>query len=116
MANRNTFLRIANAVLVTALMFLPMGMAAQASAAIARDALIRTTGYLYDRVGNRSQKFETTAGGTTITNYAYDANDRLTQESRTVGGGSPAITAYTWGGNGKPAKVHTSSGLIYSWY
>lgn len=37
----------------------------------------RVYGYTYDKVENRKTKSETVNGATTVTDYAYDANDRL---------------------------------------
>ncbi|MBC3916477.1 RHS repeat-associated core domain-containing protein, partial [Undibacterium sp. CY18W] len=76
---------------------------------------MRTIDYQYDKVGNRSQKTETTQAGTETTTYVYDSNDRLTQEMKTVGATSTAIT-YTWDDKGNLlTKTVTGQVTVYAW-
>jgi len=66
----------------------------------------RTTGWTYDKVGNRQT--ETVAIGSTIvtTSYVYDANDRLLSESS---GGQ--TTTYTYDANGNTKTRSGPNGL-----
>ncbi|MFZ6732644.1 hypothetical protein ACO0LG_12035 [Undibacterium sp. Ji42W] len=66
-------------------------------------------------MGNRNQKTETTASGTTTTTYTYYANDRLTQETK-VAGATSTVTACTWDNRGN-LSTKTAGGqvTVYSW-
>ncbi|MBC3920143.1 RHS repeat protein [Undibacterium sp. CY18W] len=78
-------------------------------------ATVRTTDYQYDKVGNRSQKTETTQAGTEITAYSYDSNDRLVQETKTVGA-TQSTTSYTWDDKGNLiTKTVAGQVTVYSW-
>jgi RHS repeat-associated protein len=80
------------------------------------NAVVRTTGYGYDKVGNRSSKSETTAAGTETIAYGYDSNDRLTQETKTTVTGSQVLTTYTWDANGNvKTKTTGTSATFYVW-
>src|SRR6266545_8988 len=69
----------------------------------------RTTGYNYDKVGNRKTKTEAAGGPSTVTTYTYDANDRLAQEVRSSGAVS-VTTLYGWDANGNLASKTVGSG------
>ncbi|WP_373524896.1 RHS repeat-associated core domain-containing protein [Nostoc sp.] len=72
----------------------------------------RVYGYTYDKVGNRKTKSETVNGATTVTDYAYDANDRLLNE--TVN--QQAVTNYTYDNNGNTlTKTENSIITEYTW-
>jgi len=58
----------------------------------------RSAAWTYDAVGNRLTQTEIDGGGTTITAYVYDTNDRLLSESAT--GAVPGITTYGYDDNG----------------
>ncbi|MBI5279996.1 MAG: hypothetical protein HY854_26435 [Burkholderiales bacterium] len=58
------------------------------------------TRYAYDLVGNRTQMKVTTASGTEITSYTYDAADRLTRETLSLAAGGTRTIDYTYDGNG----------------
>ncbi|MFZ6778501.1 transglutaminase domain-containing protein [Undibacterium sp. Ji83W] len=76
---------------------------------------VRTTDYQYDKVGNRSQKTEATASGTTTTTYTYDANDRLTLETKTTGANN-VVTTYTWDDKGNLSTKTTGGQVtVYGW-
>ncbi len=76
---------------------------------------VRMTDYQYDKVGNRSQKIETIASGTTTTIYTYDANDRLAQETKTVGAVS-TVTTYSWDDKGNlSTKITGGQVTVYGW-
>ncbi|WP_397330342.1 RHS repeat-associated core domain-containing protein [Nostoc sp. FACHB-190] len=68
--------------------------------------------YTFDKVGNRLTKNETVNGTTTITNYAYDANDRLLNE--TVN--QQVVVNYTYDHNGN-TLTKTENGITteYTW-
>ncbi len=69
-------------------------------------------GYSYDKVGNRKTKSENVNGATTVTNYAYDANDRLLDE--TVN--QQLVANYTYDNNGN-TLIKTENGITteYTW-
>lgn len=72
----------------------------------------RTSGYVYDNVGNRLTKTETVNGTTTTTGYTYDANDRLLRE--TVNG--QITTTYTYDDNGNTlTKTEPGQETRYTW-
>ena len=76
----------------------------------------RTTGFSFDKAGNRLQKVETTSQGTETTNYTYDANDRLTQEVKTTNANTQVQTLYTWDDNGNLKSKTTGAQLtLYNW-
>lgn len=78
-------------------------------------AILRTTDYAYDRVGNRSRKTETTAAGTQTTTYTYDANDRLLAESRVDVSGTTQ-NLYSWDDNGNLiSRVDGAVTTFYGW-
>lgn len=80
------------------------------------NAVVRTTDYDYDKVGNRSTRSETTAAGTETIVYKYDSNDRLTQELKTTATNSQVLTAYTWDANGNMvSKAVGSNVTAYVW-
>ncbi|MEH2292109.1 RHS repeat domain-containing protein [Nostoc sp.] len=68
--------------------------------------------YTYNKVGNRKTKSETVNSATTVTNYAYDANDRLLNE--TVN--QQIIANYTYDHNGNTLRK-TENGITteYTW-
>ncbi|OUL33998.1 putative Ig domain-containing protein [Nostoc sp. 106C] len=68
--------------------------------------------YNYDKVGNRTAKNETVNGTTKVTNYGYDANDRLLNE--TVN--QQVVVNYTYDNNGN-TLTKTENGITteYSW-
>ncbi len=72
----------------------------------------RIYSYTFDKVGNRTSKSETVNGGTTVTNYAYDDNDRLLNE--TVN--QQVVVNYTYNNNGN-TLTKTENGIItqYTW-
>ena len=77
----------------------------------------RTSTWTYDRVGNRLTQTIHTAVGTVgaasaATVYTYDANDRLTSETTTVGAASAATMTYTYDANGNTLQKTTPSGPI----
>ena len=79
-------------------------------------SVVRTTIYVYDRVGNRTLRAEITASGTTTTAYTYDANDRLTQETSTAPTGTPVVTTYAWDANGSLiSKTVGGTVTVYAW-
>jgi RHS repeat-associated protein len=83
--------------------------------AVRGSADMRTTTFVYDKVGNRKQKTVTVAGGTETTNYSYDTDDRLTLEAKAVGG-STTTTTYAWDANGSLSKKVTSiETILYGW-
>jgi len=84
---------------------------AQLTAWLANNASPATTAttYDYDAVGNRSSKTTTTSAGTESVGYAYDANDRLTNEALSTPTGSTVTTTYTWDSNGNLASKTTPS-------
>lgn len=68
----------------------------------------RTTGYIYDLVGNRQTKTDTLEGTTT---YQYDANDRLLN---TTNGNQ--ITQFTYDNNGSmKTRSNGATTLTYDW-
>jgi RHS repeat-associated protein len=68
----------------------------------------RTTGYIYDLVGNRQTKTDTLEG---TTNYQYDANDRLLN---TTNGNQ--ITQFTYDNNGSmKTRSNGATTLTYDW-
>ncbi|MEH2292107.1 RHS repeat-associated core domain-containing protein, partial [Nostoc sp.] len=72
----------------------------------------RVYDYIYDQVGNRKTKSENVNGATTVTNYAYDANDRLLNE--TVN--QQIIANYTYDNNGNTlAKTENGITTEYTW-
>ncbi|MCC5618314.1 RHS repeat-associated core domain-containing protein [Nostoc sp. CHAB 5836] len=72
----------------------------------------RLYGYTYDKVGNRKTKSETVNGATTVTNYAYDANDRLLDETIN----QQIVANYTYDHNGN-TLTKTENGITteYTW-
>ncbi|WP_375492787.1 RHS repeat domain-containing protein [uncultured Nostoc sp.] len=72
----------------------------------------RVYGYTYDKVGNRNTKSEIVNSATTVTNYAYDANDRLLNE--TVN--QQVVVNYTYDNNGN-TLIKTENGITteYTW-
>lgn len=72
----------------------------------------RSSGYVYDNVGNRLTQTETVNGTTTTTGYIYDANDRLLRE--TVNG--QITTTYTYDNNGNTlTKTEPGQETRYTW-
>lgn len=68
----------------------------------------RTTTYTYDAVGNRLSRDDSTDG---LTTYAYDANDRLTAETR-----GAAVVTYTYDAAGRLLARNGTGGLVtYQW-
>jgi RHS repeat-associated protein len=72
----------------------------------------RVYGYTYDKVGNRNTKSEIVNSATMVTNYAYDANDRLLNE--TVN--QQVVVDYTYDNNGN-TLTKTENGITteYTW-
>jgi RHS repeat-associated protein len=72
----------------------------------------RLYGYTYDKVGNRKTKSEAVNGATTVTNYVYDDNDRLLDE--TVN--QQIVANYTYDNNGN-RLTKTENGITteYGW-
>ncbi|WP_242049331.1 RHS repeat-associated core domain-containing protein [Aulosira sp. FACHB-615] len=72
----------------------------------------RIYGYTFDKVGNRLTKSETVYGATTVTDYVYDANDRLLNE--TVN--QQVVVNYTYDNNGN-TLTKTENGITteYTW-
>jgi RHS repeat-associated protein len=72
----------------------------------------RLYGYTYDKVGNRKTKSEAVNGATTVTDYVYDANDRLLDE--TVN--QQIVANYTYDHNGN-TLTKTENGITteYTW-
>lgn len=68
--------------------------------------------YTHDKVGNRKTKSETVNGSTTVTDYTYDANDRLENEKVN----QIVVASYTYDKNGN-TKTKTENGITttYTW-
>jgi fibro-slime domain-containing protein/RHS repeat-associated protein len=72
----------------------------------------RIYGYTYDKVGNRKTKSETINAATTITDYAYDANDRLLNEKVN----QQVVANYTYDNNGNTlTKTENAITTEYTW-
>ncbi len=72
----------------------------------------RIYGYTYDKVGNRKTKSENVNSSTTVTNYSYDANDRVLNE--TVN--QQVVANYTYDYNGNTlTKTENSITTEYTW-
>ncbi|WP_243146922.1 RHS repeat-associated core domain-containing protein [Scytonema sp. UIC 10036] len=68
--------------------------------------------YTYDKVGNRKTKKEAVNGVTTLTEYAYDNNDRLQNEKVN----QVAIATYTYDNNGNTlTKTENGMTTTYTW-
>ena len=67
-----------------------------------------TIAYTYNSAGNRA-KMAVTGTQTYTTTYTYDANNRLTQESKKTGS-TTATTTYTYDANGNLIRKSTSKG------
>lgn len=79
-------------------------------------AVVRTTDYVYDKVGNRKSKTEVTPAGTAITSYTYDDNDRLKQERTSTPTASEVLTVYGWDDNGNlTSKSIGGVTTFYAW-
>lgn len=92
------------------------GRLIQDKVSVRTGTVIRTTDYVYDKVGNRKQKQETTAAGTETTTYVYDSNDRLSSESKSGVTGSTVQTVYAWDANGNlRAKSIGGITTVYVW-
>jgi RHS repeat-associated protein len=77
--------------------------------------VLRSVSFAYDKVGNRLQKTETTPAGTATTVYSYDADDRLSAETRTVNNVA-ATTSYAWDANGRLIKKSEPGQVtLYGW-
>lgn len=94
----------------------PVGRLTQDKRTDRGGAVVRTTTYLYDKVGNRKTRTEVTGAGTATTAYSYDANDRLTTETKTPPIGSAIVTTYAWDANGNlKSKTTNGQGTFYGW-
>ena len=69
-----------------------------------------TVAYTYDRQGNRT-KMAVTGSETYTTTYAYDKNNRLTQEI-TNRGGIASTTVYTYDANGNLLQKSNPDGAV----
>jgi RHS repeat-associated protein len=72
----------------------------------------RVDDYTYDKVGNRKTKIEIVNGVTKVTEYAYDANDRLQNEKVN----QQFVASYTYDNNGN-TLTKTENGVTteYTW-
>jgi RHS repeat-associated protein len=67
--------------------------------------------YVYDLVGNRLSKTDTSGSQTLVSNYQYNANDQLTTETGTLNGASNYSTIHGYDANGALTSVsRTGSG------
>lgn len=72
----------------------------------------RVYGYTYDKVGNRKTKMEIVNGVTTITEYAYDTNDRLENEKVN----QQIVVGYTYDNQGNTlTKMESGATTEYTW-
>jgi RHS repeat-associated protein len=76
--------------------------------------LVRTTGFEYDKTGNRLKQREAKGQLSVTTSYVYDANDRLLSESTSDG----AVTAYGYddAGNTVRKSVNAVTGTMVTLY
>lgn len=83
------------------------------------NTVVSTIDYTYDAVGNRSQKTIATAAGVEMIAYTYDANDRLIQETDTVGTTQTQTqtqTIFAWDANGNlQSKTVGNHITVYLW-
>ena len=76
----------------------------------------REIAYVYDAVGNRSRRTVTIGASTLATDYTFDANDRLSTETRTDALGNTSTTRYAWDDNGNLASKTTPGEVtLYGW-
>jgi len=84
------------------------------------DTRDRNSTWTYDRVGNRLTQTVTQGTGaaarSTVTTSAYDANDRLVQESVRENGGAAQLTSFTYDAQGNTLTKTAPGGVTeYTW-
>ncbi|MBQ3471644.1 MAG: hypothetical protein IJH17_04680, partial [Clostridia bacterium] len=71
------------------------------------NAAVYSASYTYTPYGNRAQMSYTSGGTTEVTDYTYDANNRLTNEATSVVGDVKSAIRYYYDKYGNQVKTET---------